>query len=240
MPLSHSFEDLTQTFRVQVEAHFKFQQLISVDRPEAVGNVEISVNAMLNAFHNLYDLMQQELNSPVDWYNTPELCIILAIRNARHHNKANRIRSLYNYHAQTAQTPKTEHKYYYANFLANPEEVGGSFFDIPLSWGDLQDLLALPRGESRLRASAEGIIRGYINADLIEASAAEAGVEAKDIFINFVPLAMNAGIKLYPFIEDHLTPKSVEAKSFLSLFGSVKPSLTTEPDCDVLPFSLPS
>ncbi|TOC16029.1 hypothetical protein CGJ89_25480, partial [Vibrio parahaemolyticus] len=75
-----------------------FQQLISVDRPEAVGNVETSVNAMLNAFHNLYDLMQQELDTPVDWYNTPELCIILAIRNARHHNKANRIRSLYNYH----------------------------------------------------------------------------------------------------------------------------------------------
>ena len=240
MPLSHSFEDLTQTFRVQIESHLKLLKLISVDRPEAVGNVETSVNAVLNAFHNLYDLMQQELSAPVDWYNTPELCIILAIRNARHHNKANRIRSLYNYHAQTAETPKTEHKYYYANFLANPEEVGGSFFDIPISWGDLRKLLALPRSESHLRASAEGIIRGYINADLVESSAEEAGVDANDIFINFVPLAMNAGIKLYPFINDYVTPESVEAKSFLNLFGSVKPSLTTEPDCDILLFSLPS
>lgn len=240
MPLSYSFEDLAQTFRVQVESHLKFHQLISVDRPEAVGNVETSVNAMLNAFHNLYDLMQQELDAPVDWYDTPELCIILAIRNARHHNKANRIRSLYNYHVQTAETPETLQKYYYANFLANPEEVGGGFFDIPLSWGDLRTLLALPRNESRLRASAEGIIRGYINADLIEASAEEAGVDVNDIFINFVPLAMNAGIKLYPFIKDHVTPNSLEARSFLSLFGSVKPSLTNEPDCDALPFSLPS
>jgi len=137
MPLSHSFEDLAQTFRVLVEADFRYKQLISTDRPEAVGNVETAINAMLHAFHNLYDLMQQELHAPVDWYDTPELCVILAIRNARHHNRANRIRSIYNYHVQVADTPQTVHTYLYANFLANPSEEGGSFFDIPISWGDL-------------------------------------------------------------------------------------------------------
>ncbi|EJA7342699.1 TPA: hypothetical protein JG809_004781 [Vibrio parahaemolyticus] len=239
MPLSHSFEDLAQTFRVLVEADFRYKQLVTIDRPEAVGNVETAINAMLNAFHNLYDLMQQELGAPVDWYDTPELCVILAIRNARHHNKANRIRSIYNYHVQTAATPNTEHTYYYANFLANPEEEGGSFFDIPISWGDIKELLELPRDESRLRASASDIIRNYVNADLIESSAEEAGVDESDIFINFVPLAMNAGIKLHSYIESHVNPQSVEATSFLDLFGSVAPSITSEPDCDTMSFSLP-
>ena len=99
--LTHSFEDLAQTFRVLLESDWKFKQLITVDRPEAVGTLETAINAKLNAFHNLYDLMLQNLGNPVDWYLTPELCVILSIRNARHHNKANRIRSIYNFHTQT-------------------------------------------------------------------------------------------------------------------------------------------
>lgn len=240
MPLSHSFEDLTQTFRVLIEANFKFHQLISIDRAEAVGNIETSLNAMLNSFHNLYDLMQQELHSPIDWYATPELCIILCIRNARHHNKANRIRSIYNYHVQNTDSPQTPHTYLYANFLANPEEKGGGFFDVPISWGDILDLLSLPRRESRLRESTEEIIRNYINANLIEASATEENIDIRDIFINFVPLAMNAGIKLFPFIKDHVTTNSIEAQSFYSLFETVKPSITCEPCCQPLLFKLPN
>jgi hypothetical protein len=240
MPLTHSFEDLAQTFRVLTEADIRCKQLISVDRPEAVGNLEIAINAMLNAFHNLYDLMKQELGDPVDWYDTPELCIILAIRNARHHNKASRIRSIYNYHVQTASTPGALHAYYYAKYLAHPDEEGGSFFDIPISWGDLNSLLQLPRDESRLRPSASGIIRNYVNADLLESSALVAGVNISDIFINFVPLAMNAGIKLHKYLEPHVTTGSIEARSFLFLFGSVAPSIISEPDCYSLQFCLPS
>ena len=103
--LTHSFEDLAQTFRVMIESYFKLNQLMTVDRPEAVGTIETAINAKLNAFHNLYDLMLQDLGKPVDWYAVPELCIILAIRNARHHNKANRIRSIYNYHTQVSAAP---------------------------------------------------------------------------------------------------------------------------------------
>ena len=240
MPLTHSFEDLAQTFRVLTEADIRCKQLISIDRPEAVGNLETAINAMLNAFHNLYDLMKQELGDPVDWYDTPELCVILAIRNARHHNKASRIRSIYNYHVQTATTPDALRTYYYARFLAHPDEEGGSFFDIPISWGDMNTLLQLPRAESRLRPSASEIIRNYVNADLIESSALAAGVDINEIFVNFVPLAMNAGIKLHPYIEAHVTTGSIEARSFLFLFGSVAPSITSEPDCFSLQFCLPN
>ena len=104
--LTHSFEDLAQTFRVLLESDWKFKQLITVDRPEAVGTLETAINTKLNAFHNLYDLMLKDLGNPVDWYSTPELCVILSIRNARHHNKANRIRSIYNFHTKTCNSPQ--------------------------------------------------------------------------------------------------------------------------------------
>jgi hypothetical protein len=120
MVLTHSFEDLAQTYRVLIEAYFSLNQLISVDRAEAIGTIETAINAKLNTFHKLYDLMAQELGNPVDWYQTPELCTILAIRNARHHNKANRIRSICNYHRHEAENPTQATEYFYVDFPPPP------------------------------------------------------------------------------------------------------------------------
>lgn len=237
--LTHSFEDLAQTFRVMLESDWKFKQLISVDRPEAVGTLETAINAKLNAFHNLYDLMLQELGNPIDWYLTPQLCVILAIRNARHHNKANRIRSIYNFHVQTCDSPQDKKQYLYVDFPANPEEDGGDFFDVPLSWSDLDLFLSLPRNESRLRPEARDLVRAYVNADVLEAEAEKVGISKAQIFFNFVPLTLNAGIALQPYIKDHVIPDSVESKSFLDLFGSIGAAVTTSHEYKIFEFSLP-
>ena len=222
-----------------LESDWKFNQLISVDRPEAVGTLETAINAKLNAFHNLYDLMLQELGNPIDWYLTPQLCVILAIRNARHHNKANRIRSIYNFHVQTCDSPQDKKQYLYVDFPANPEEDGGDFFDVPLSWSDLDLFLSLPRNESRLRPEARDLVRAYVNADVLEAEAEKVGISKAQIFFNFVPLTLNAGIALQPYIKDHVTPDSVESKSFLDLFGSIGAAVTTSHEYKIFEFSLP-
>lgn len=237
--LTHSFEDLAQTFRLLLESNWKFQQLITVDRPEAVGTIETAINAKLNAFHNLYDLMLQDLGNPIDWYSTPQLCVILAIRNARHHNKANRIRSIYNFHTQSCDNPTDKRNYLYVDFPANPEEEGGDFFDVPLSWGDLDIFLSLPRIESRLRPEAKELVRSYLNADEFEAEAKREGISKESIFFNFVPLTLNAGIAIQPYVKDHVTPDSVESKSFLDLFGTIGAAVTTQHEFEILEFSLP-
>ena len=237
--LTHSLEDLAQTFRVLLESNLKFQQLITVDRPEAVGTIETAINAKLNAFHNLYDLMLQDLGKPVDWYSTPQLCVILTIRNARQHNKANRIRSIYNFHTQTCDSPTDKRNYLYVDFPANPEEDGGDFFDVPLSWGDLDAFLSLPRNNSRLRPKARELVRTYLNAEEFETEAYRGGIRKEHIFFNFVPLTLNAGIAIQPYIKDHVTPDSVELKSFLDLFGSIGAAVTTQHEYEILEFSLP-
>lgn len=237
--LTHSFEDLTQTFRVLIESNFKLNQLLDVDRPEAVGTVETAINAKLNAFHNLYDLMAQDLGKPVDWYSVPELCIILAIRNARHHNKANRIRSIWNFHNQKCTAPTDTKQYLYVDFPSPPEEEGGDCFDIPLSWADLDELLSMPRSESHLRANARDLIRNYLNADLFEAKALELGLSKEAIFFNFVPLSLNAGIALHPYIKDHVKPDSVESKFFLQHFEKTGAAMTTAPEFEKIEFTLP-
>ena len=237
--LTHSFEDLAQTFRVMIESYYKLNQLMTVDRPEAVGTIETAINAKLNAFHNLYDLMLQDLGKPVDWYAVPELCIILAIRNARHHNKANRIRSIYNYHNQVSASPTDIRKYFYVDFPAPLEEAGADFFDVHLSWADIDTYLSLRRKESRLRPEAKELIRNYLNADKFEAEAASQGIPKNDIFINFIPLTLNAGIALHPYIKEHIKPDSMESEFFLHHFGTTSAAITKEHEYEIFELALP-
>lgn len=237
--LTHSFEDLAQTFRVLAESYFTLSQLITVDRPEAVGTLETAINAELNAFHNLYDLMTKDLGKPVDWYSEPELCTILSIRNARHHNKANRIRSIYNFHNQVCENPTDIKIYFYVDFPSPPEEEGGDCFDILLSWGDIDTFLSLPKNESRLHPSSRNLIRNYLGADQFESKAETAGFRKDDIFINFIPLALNAGIALHPYIKDHVTPDSVESEFFLRHFKTTGSAITNDHEYSIIEFSLP-
>ena len=237
--LTHSFEDLAQAFRVLIESYFKLNQLITVDRPEAVGTIETAINAILNAFHNLYDMMNKITPSAVDWYATPELCMILAIRNARHHNLANRIRSIYKYHAQICKNPTDIKEYAYIDFPAPPEEIGGDCFDLLISWGDIENLLSLTKKQSRLRNGTRELIRAYVNADKFESKTKSKGLSLDEIFINFVPLCLNAGVAILPFVKNYVKPDSVEAKHFLWHFEHVRPALTKIPEYNVLKFSLP-
>ena len=237
--LTHSFEDLAQTFRVLLESHFKLVQLLNVDRAEAIGNLETALNAKLNAFHSLYDSMLQNNINTINWYETPELCIILAIRNARHHNKANKIRNIYNFHRHEAADPTTPQKYFYVDFPAPPEEEGGDCFDVPLSWFDIDLFLSLPRAESRLRPEARQLIREYLNADAFEQEAENNNIKKENIFINFVPIALNAGISLHDHIKDHVETDSTEATYFLQHFKTVQPAITREHENGVILFALP-
>jgi hypothetical protein len=120
-----------------------------------------------------------------------------------------------------------------------PEEEGGGYFDIPLSWSDLDDLLSLHKNDSKLRSSARDLIRTYLNADKFEEEAKALGLTKDDIFFNFVPLSLNAGIALHPFVKDHITPDSVESEFFLKHFANTTPALTKQHDYQEFTFSLP-
>jgi hypothetical protein len=237
--LTYAFEDLSQAFRILLESHWKFCQLISVDTAEAIGTIETAINAKLNAFHSLYDAMLQNGLTAPSWYETPELCTLLAIRNARHHNKANKIRSLYNFHRYNAADTQSGELYFYVDFPAPEKEEGGDCFDVPLSWYDLDLFLSLPRKESRLRPEAYSLIRRYINAETFEEEAGNQQIPKEKIFFNFVPLSLNAGIALYKYISPHVRTDSTEAQSFLSHFETVGSALTNTHETKVIRFGFP-
>ena len=111
---------------------------LQLDRAEAVGNIETALAAVLNTFHSLYDAMGKEGHGDlVDWYKTPELATVLVLRNARHHNQANKIRTMYSYYTQEAEKIGRMEMYILVDFPATEDDA--DTFDVYISWADLKN-----------------------------------------------------------------------------------------------------
>lgn len=228
--MTDAFEDLSHALRVLLEAHLKAAQgLLLIDRAEAVGNIENALGSVLNAFHSLYDAMEKSGHgSLVDWYGTPELATVLVLRNARHHNQARKIRTLYSYYLQTAKIVGRTEIFTLVDFPAGEE--GADTFDVYLSWEDLKHLFSIPVSETRIRAQTAQLIRQYLGASKFSEYAENDGLTEDRVFFNVVPLVVNAATKLTPCILDLIEPRSMEAKVYLSLFKDLIPSDTTNPE----------
>jgi hypothetical protein len=239
--IDQAYDDLAHSLRILLEAHYHANRggLLFVDRDEAIGNIETALSAVLNAFHSLHDSIEAGLGRPlIDWYKTGPLATILAIRNARHHNKANKIRTLYSYHARGMWRPDQMRQYVLIHF--NSPEEGADTFNVYLSWADLETLLAMPRSESRLRPEACAVIRDYLGAARYEDYAMSYDLRKDRIFFNVIPLIVNAAAVITPLVKPYLTGRSMESRTYATLFEDMIPADTKRPDVTCGPFVFPS
>lgn len=239
--VDHAYDDLAHSLRVLLEADYRANRagLLYTDRVEAIGNIETALGAVLNAFHSLYDAIKSQLGNPlIDWYRTGELAVILAVRNARHHNHANRVRTLYTYHARESKWPDRISQYVLIDF--NSPEEGADTFDVFLSWADMNTLLSMPANESRIRPSSRDAIRAYLGAERFDSYAAYYELTRDRVFFNVVPLIVNAAIVITPLIKPYLTALSLESRTFAELFDGMAPADTKVPEVNCGPFVLPS
>ncbi len=239
--IDHTFEDLAQSLRVFVEAHIRATSLglLCVDRVEAVGNIENALSSVLNAFHSMYDATTKDVNkTSVDWYKNGPLATILAIRNARHHNKANKIRTLYTYHARTASHPTHKVHYVLVDYLAQGE--GAQIFEVYLSWLDFSNFLCMPRQDRRLTDGVCEIIQSYLGTSKFRSYALQYGLADSRVFFNVVPLIVNAAATIVPLISSSLQKRSTESSAFAMIFSDIPQTNMANPDVSCEPFFLPS
>lgn len=237
--ITDAFEDLAHALRVLLEADARAhrQGLLQLDRAEAVGNIETALAAVLNAFHSLYDAMGKEGHCKlIDWYKTPELATVLILRNARHHNQAKKIRTMYSYYAQEAEKIGRMEMYILVDFPAM--EDGADTFDVYISWADLRMLLSLPTAETRIRDTAVQSIRNYLASSKFLEYANQYDLEEDRVFINVVPILVNAAVKLVPLIKHLVSPRSMEGEAYLTIFQHVLPADTQKHEVNCGPIAL--
>lgn len=231
--ISDRFEDFAQSLRVFIEQKIRYRELFLIDANEAIGNVELACKGMLDTFASLYDASRAEDQVNFDFYGNPLCCAVLAYRNAKHHNKANGIRSAHK-HAQQNE----RQDYLLVDFPAGEEEEGGGFIDHYASWSDFCLLLDMPSRESRLRAGSRELIRDRISADEFEAFAAENDVPATTLFINTVPIIIGAGSEFIGALGPHIRPTTTESKHFVFHFENVAQADFTRPEYCELPSTI--
>jgi hypothetical protein len=239
-PLQPAFEDLSQSLRVLLEADWKATVggLLKVDRAEAIGNIETAMGSVLNAFHSFHDSMEKHCpNHLVDWYATPSLATVLVIRNARHHNLANRIRTLYTVHAGSSN-PVGARQYIFVDFA--PIEEDGDTFDVYVSWSDLDALLSLPKSSSRIRSETATSIRDYLATGSFADYVSQYRLSNPRLFLNIVPLFVNAAAAIVPHIGTYLNPESMESKLFAFHFGTLTTQTVVQHLVACRWFSLPA
>ncbi len=237
--VTDAFEDLSHSLRVLLEADDKAhrQGLLQLDRAEAVGNIEAAVAGVMNAFHSLYDALGKECGQDlIDWYQTAELATILVLRNARHHNHARKIRTMYNFYAQEAKKLGQMEMYILVDFPG--QEEGADTFDVYVSWADVSDLLALPQKETKITPSTANTIRKYLDADRFSEYARYYELDERRVFFNLVPLFVNAAVKIVPKIQHLVSPRSTESTAFLSIFQNVLPANTKIHEVNCGPIAL--
>lgn len=214
--ISDRFEDFSQSLRVFIEQKHRYRELFLVDADEAVGNVELACKSMLDTFASLYDAARAEDQIDFDFYGNPLCCAVLAYRNAKHHNKANGIRSAHKHARQNERQ-----NYLCVDFPAGEGEEGGSFIDHFASWSDFSMLLAMETKQSRLRAGSRELIRNRIHADAFEGFAAENNAPLSTVYINMIPIIIGAGSEFIGALRPHITPDTTESKAFVSNFENV-------------------
>lgn len=237
--VTDTFEDLSHALRVLLEADARAhrQGLLQIDRAEAVGNIETALAAVLNAFHSLYDAMEKEGHGGlIDWYKEPELATVLTLRNARHHNQAKKIRTMYSYYAQEAEKIGRMEMYILVDFHA--AEDGADTFDVYISWADLRTLFALSPQATRIRDSVARSIRNYLGVAKFPNYAAHYELDEDRIFFNVVPIFVNAAAKLVPLIKHLVSPRSMESETYLALFQNMLPADTQNHKVNCGPIAL--
>lgn len=238
--VTDAFEDLAHALRILLEANIRAHTggLMQVDRDEAIGNIEGALTTTFNAFHSLYDAMEKGgARGRVDWYAMAPLATILTLRNARHHNHAKKIRTLYSYYVQETPNLRALNTLVLVDYPS--VEDGAQTFDLHLSWSDLRTLFSLPRKETRIRPEVETAVRSYLGADRFAEYAARYDLAEDRVFFNVVPVIVNAALTVVPQIKDFVSPRSMEAGTYLHAFdGNSSASDMTRPEVNCGPLAL--
>lgn len=230
--LSQQFDSFSHSLRVHMEQNFDFFTTFEYDQDEAVGNLEQSFNGILNAFHSLYDSARRNENTigKMGFYSIGEIAAVLAIRNSRHHQAVRPVTGMY------PDLKSRYQKYIVASSVAlvKFEENGNRFLEYYLSAQNFVDYLALPQKDNHLKPSAVESIYKYIPLRQIIESVQQRVEDKNNVFINAIPLVVNAGIRLYPFIQDYVRPLSAESEHFCFHFQNVPITSLETPKVDII------
>ncbi len=216
--ISEAFDSFSHALRLNTEHLIRAPALLEVDPQEAAGNLDLGLSGVLNGFHSIYDAAQASSKISFPWNKVAPTATLLAIRNARHHNHAHRIRSLETYFTRPRQGYVSQEFGVVTYGAATPLER--RLFVQALSWQDVVELLNLPLSVTRLNAERSRTIYDHLGGDALT-SFATSRTQDVPIFFDVLPIITNAAKAALQVLEPEIEILSMEGRDFLAHFKSV-------------------
>jgi hypothetical protein len=205
--IDHSYDALCRALRRLPEDLLNFPRLARVDLDEAVGNIESSLSHVLTTYHSLYDASHGRF----EWIHTPQALALIAIRNARHHNKGNRIRSFI---AMAFHHEVHSNEDYWQIIYDGHTDTS-----FPHALADL--IIFLNHKDNRLSGKKACAIRKYLHIDENIAEFAERNILPDNVFFDIMPVIRNAAKAAVEEIGESITALSFDGCVYLDHFRKV-------------------
>ncbi|HYE60708.1 MAG TPA: hypothetical protein VD997_01820 [Phycisphaerales bacterium] len=187
---------LGNSLRLYAESSLTTPALAKVDLEEAVDNHDRAFDGVLGAMASAHDALGTSTPKVLNFYAFGDTTAVLLVRNARHHNTGGLFQSwnaLMLKHGGLKQRAGAEFLMVDYTLLAGEGTVSRYY----LLWDDFRAVLADPTARIRDRGASAVLLDQECGFDAIRVKAAAEGYPANQVFVNLVPIIMNAATRVF-------------------------------------------
>lgn len=211
--LAIAADRVSNALRIYAETSLRTKSLYAVDPEEAVDNLDRAFDGLLAGLHSLYDAMRKA-KCALDWYAHGDTAASLVIRNARHHNLNGLFQSWNSLMLkQRGLRQMAGAAFLLVGYRLVAEEGQVSEYYVP--WDDFRArfemAIANPKQDVlRQPQRLAGLLHKECAFAAIGEQAAQKRYPANQVFINLVPIVMNAVTRAFAALRE----KGVEAQGY--------------------------
>ena len=208
---------LCNAMRLYAEQCIRFKALFSVDKEEAIDNLDRAFDAKLEHFHSLYDCLKA--NGVLNLFTHGDSAAIILVRNARHHDKEGLFQSWNSLMIKHSGLRRMQG----ASFLLVGYSLTGNDGQLSEYYVRRSDFEHLLKSSSPFVRKPEGIrtrLRQDLAFDLIDQHAQKQRFPQEQVFVNLVPIFMSAISRVFAHLRTQgFSPSGYDDRVYFEHFG---------------------
>lgn len=207
--LATAADRVSNALRLYSETSLRTKSLYAVDLEEAVDNLDRAFDGLLAGLHSLYDAMRN-VQCALDWYAHGDTAASIIVRNTRHHNINGLFQSWNSLMLKQGGLQRMAGAaFLLVGYQLTAEEGQVSEYYVP--WDDFRARLAMAvanpkKGMLRQPEAIANLLNIECAFAVIGERATQDRYPANQVFINLVPIAMNAVTRAFSALREKGVP----------------------------------
>jgi hypothetical protein len=196
-------EKLSNSMRIYNENSLNFNQLRLIDKEEAINNLDRAFESKLEAFHSLYDVIQDKFQ----YFDNADTSLLISLRNAIHHRSHELFKSWNSeMHLNSGMQNNAGVEFLLVNHNSTNENISEYYYKLE----DILDRIDSSRKSCALdsrtnynkRARLLSLVNSELNFTKIIKYSESKRYPLSQVYINIIPIYISAVSKIFNHIEN--------------------------------------